>query len=63
MTFNPVVCQNCTNQNIATVYPLFEVMLKNGVPIIKIYEKLGVELQCCKTSLIAHIDYMKDLEC
>lgn len=63
MTFNPLVCQNCTCPNIASIYPLFEVMVKNGVPIPEIYEKLGIELQCDKTSFLAHIDYMKELDC
>lgn len=63
MTFNPLICQNCTNQNIGVIYPLFEVMVKNGVPAKEVYVKLGVELQCCKTALLAHIDYMKELEC
>lgn len=63
MTFNPLICQNCTNQVIATVYPLYEVMVKNGVPVETIYKKLNISLQCCKTALLAHIDYMEQLNC
>lgn len=63
MTFNPLICQNCTNQIIATVQPLYEVMVKNGVPVHVIYEKLNITLQCCRTALLTHIDYMKQLDC
>ena len=63
MTFNPLICQTCTNQNIATIYPLYEVMVKNNIPIPEIYEKLGIHLQCCKSTLLSHVDYMEDLKC
>lgn len=63
MTFNPLICQTCTNQNIATIYPLYVEMVKNGVPIPEIFDTLKVEIQCCKTALLAHEDYMRQLEC
>lgn len=63
MTFNPLICQNCADTNIASIYPLYEVMVKNGMEPKEIFIKLGIQLQCCKTSYLAHIDYMKELEC
>jgi len=61
MAFDPPVCQTCTNQIIGVVYPIFIAMVKNGVHPKDAFEKLGIELQCCKQTLLSHIDYMEDL--
>lgn len=61
MTFNPVVCQNCTNQNIGVVYPMFIAMIEKNIHPKDAIAQLGIDLKCCQVALLSHIDYMEDL--
>lgn len=61
MTFNPIVCQTCTNQIIGVVYPIFLEMIKNGVHPKDAIDKLGIDLKCCISTILSHVDYMENL--